>query len=417
MEITREQALGGWVELRVNGRLDSYWADHFKAVLEEVVRSGALKVRVNLAGVGYISSAGITVLIWCHKHLDSVRGKLVITNPSEAVTEILDATRLGEVLTIESSSLGTGRMTTVALGRRVLRERMIFEVFGSTTGPGLSCRVIGSPQPILEKGFGPEDCRTVQFSASSLGVGLGALGKDFGSCRDRFGEFLVAAGAAAYLPTDGSNVPDYLVTAADTQAELQVCYGLACEGAMPGFARFEAEPEVGRVPLSALVQGFLDVAKADRIGLVLLAEAASLMGAALRRSPVAGSVAGSPFTFPQVRDWLSFTAERAHDRSTALVVGVAVRGEAGPLAPLLRPLDREGALQGHFHAAAFSYRPLPRGELELRPTVTALFEQQSLQGLLHLLADHREAVGLGESEFVRGGGWFSPLGAITEAVP
>ncbi len=96
-------------------------------------------------------------------------------------------------------------------------------------------------------------------------------------------------------------------------------------------------------------------------------------------------------------------------RSTALVVGVVVRSDPGPLAPMLRPLDRAKSLWGHAHAAAFSYRPLPRGELDLRATLTELFEQQSLLGILHLLADHREAVGLGESEFIRGGGWFAPI--------
>jgi len=123
-------------------------------------------------------------------------------------------------------------------------------------------------------------------------------------------------------------------------------------------------------------------------------------------------VGGSPFAFPGVRDWLSFTVERAHMHSTALVVGVAVRGEPGPLAPLVRPLGKEPSLQGHCHAAAFSYRPLPRGEIELRPTVASLFERQTLQGILHLLADYREAVGLGESEFVRGACWFGSIGKV-----
>src|SRR5262249_6130441 len=156
------------------------------------------------------------------------------------------------------------------------------------------------------------------------------------------------------------------------------------------------------------------LARAERIGLVLVAESAGLMGAALRRSPVSGAVNGSPFAFPQVRDWLTITTERAHRHSTALIVGVACRGSPGPLAPLLRPLARDGTLWGHCHAAAFSYRPLPRGELELAPTVTALFERDSLQGILHLVADHREAVGLGESEFVRGGGWFAPIASLVE---
>jgi hypothetical protein len=126
-------------------------------------------------------------------------------------------------------------------------------------------------------------------------------------------------------------------------------------------------------------------------------------------------VKGGPFAFPQVRDWLTFTAERAFTHSLALVVGVAVRGDPGPLASLVRPLGKEPALQGHCHAAAFTYRPLPRGDFELRPFVTTLFEQQTLQGILHLLADNRPAVGLGESEFIRGACWFGPIGEVSHA--
>jgi hypothetical protein len=163
------------------------------------------------------------------------------------------------------------------------------------------------------------------------------------------------------------------------------------------------------VPLSRLAQGLLGVAEADRIALVVLVETAGLIGASLRAAPVAGALTGSPFAFPQVRDWLTFTGERAHLRATALVVGVAARGDPGPLAPLLRPLGTDPQVQGHCHAAPFSYRPLPRGEIELRPSVVELFEQQTLHGVLHLLADHREAVGLGESEFVRGACWFAPV--------
>jgi hypothetical protein len=161
------------------------------------------------------------------------------------------------------------------------------------------------------------------------------------------------------------------------------------------------------------------------------------MGAALRRSPVPEAldpresrtrshsalqrlpdlgvaVDNTPFAFPQVRDWLSFTAERAFVHSMAMIVGVAGRDSEGTAAPWVRPLKKEPRLWGHLHAAAFSYQPLPRGEVELRAAVTSLFEQQTLQGILHLLADQREGVGLGESQLVRGGCWFSPIGDVIE---
>jgi hypothetical protein len=119
------------------------------------------------------------------------------------------------------------------------------------------------------------------------------------------------------------------------------------------------------------------------------------------------------FAFPQVRDWLSFTAERAYPHSVALVTGVAAKGDGGPLAKFVRPLGGKD-LVGHCHAAAFSYRPLPRGELELHDSVTSLFENLTFQGILHLLADTRPILGLGESEFLRGACWFNPIGGVLD---
>ncbi len=76
---------------------------------------------------------------------------------------------------------------------------------------------------------------------------------------------------------------------------------------------------------------------------------------------------------------------------------------------MLRPLGKDGGATGHFHAAVFSYRALQRGELNLRTEIQALFNTESLQGLLHLLPDDREITGLGESEFLRGALWTGPI--------
>jgi hypothetical protein len=79
---------------------------------------------------------------------------------------------------------------------------------------------------------------------------------------------------------------------------------------------------------------------------------------------------------------------------------------------MLRPLGKGPDLKGHFHAAAFSYRPVKKGRLELKPMVATLFEAETLQGVLHLLGDDREIEGCGESEFVRGACWIGPIGEI-----
>jgi len=81
---------------------------------------------------------------------------------------------------------------------------------------------------------------------------------------------------------------------------------------------------------------------------------------------------------------------------------------------MIRPLGPGTPIAGHFHAAAFSYRPLQKGEIELKKTVRSLFETQALQGLLHLLSDDRAIAGAGQSEFVRGACWLAPLDEIVE---
>ena len=47
---------------------------------------------------------------------------------------------------------------------------------------------------------------------------------------------------------------------------------------------------------------------------------------------------------------------------------------------MVRPLGGGSAISGHFHAAVFTYGPLQRGRVELRPSVTKLFETERLQG-------------------------------------
>ena len=95
-----------------------------------------------------------------------------------------------------------------------------------------------------------------------------------------------------------------------------------------------------------------------------------------------------------------------------LLCGVATGSECAPLAALLRPMGAEASPQGHFHAAAFSYRPLKKAEIDLKGTASTLFETESLQGVLHLLADDREAAGPHQSEFVRGACWIAAISDI-----
>jgi anti-anti-sigma factor len=407
MEIVTQQ-FGDALEVKVKGRLDNYWTEHLRGNLEEVIRGGAHGIRLNLSEISFLSSAGVGLLVKFHTQLKGIGGSFVITSPSERVKQVLDLCRLSTILLAQTTPAAPPVHKTEV--RSFSSPAGSFEVIECAPGDALICERIGDPGLLKGCRFGPADCRTVAFPSTTFGFGLGAFGSGFDDAKTRFGEFLAVGGSAAYLPTDGTNVPDFMVSSGKLVPEMNVLYGLRCEGGFTHLMRFETAGVEGPISLAGLVRTALEVSQAQTVGIVMVVESAGLVGAALRRSPAAATgVNDAPFKYPEVRLWLSFSTERLYARSLALVSGVAVSSECAALAPILRPLGAEAWPLGHFHAAAFSYRPLQKGSIDLKTTVTSLFETETLQGVLHLLTDPRVAAGPQQSEFVRGACWIGAL--------
>jgi anti-anti-sigma factor len=410
MELTRRATARG-IEVAVEGRLDSYWADHLLDALEEAVRQGSHDITLDLAQVHYMSSAGIRVLVITHKRLSAIQGRLKIANPSESVVKILRLSGLAELLlsAVEPTPEAEAEVEGDARELPFEREGVQYTSYDVAPGARLRARVIGDPGRLEGCRFGAEDVAVMSIPTSSTVVGLGAFGSEFHECRSRFGEFLSVAGTAAYLPTDGGGVPDYFVSAEASLPEMSLLYGVACDGTFPRLVRFEAGKESGPVSLSEVLDVCLSLGELDEAGLVLVAESAGLAGAALRKSPAMGEQPHAPFGYPEIREWLSFSSERVYARSVVVAAGVAVRTPAGLLDAMVRPLGENAFPAGHVHAAAFTYAPLPRGRIDLRETVAGLYETERLQTVLHLLRDGRPITGAGESAFSRGACWIGPL--------
>ena len=409
MEITR-QRLNDTFELRVKGRLDAYWSGHLSNEIAEVLREGARSIRLNMTEVEYVSSAGIRVLFQSYKQLHEIHGTFAVSQPSEAVRSVLELAGVGELL-FEKARAGDGQAAAPAQAETFVRGHTRFEILESRPST-MTARVIGSPELLVGCQFHKEHCQELPFGQEALGVGLGAFGKNFEDCQSRFGEFLAAAGVAAYLPTDGSNVPDYILSTGNFVPRLQVLYGLACEGDFSKIVYFESRDNSVQLTLREIVEACWEMAGSDAIALAMIAESAGLMGAALRQSPASAASPQPAFEHPQIRQWLSFTAERAYARSVAFVVGVATSNPRSRLNTIIRPLAKDCNLAGHFHAASFSYHPLTKGETNLREAARRLFEVENLEGVLHLLNDERES-GAGQSEFFRGACWIGSIAQLS----
>ena len=81
----------------VTGEVDLYTAPRFKDVLLQTIDDGALQVVVDLAGVTFIDSTALGVLVSGGKSLDRRSGSLAISCPDEKIRRILEITGLDTV--------------------------------------------------------------------------------------------------------------------------------------------------------------------------------------------------------------------------------------------------------------------------------------------------------------------------------
>jgi anti-anti-sigma factor len=402
MEITRTPGEGR-VRLALAGRLDATWSAHVQDALAECIRMGQHEIELDLAAVPFCSSAGIRVLLVTHRQLHGIHGRLAVVACSAEVRQVLELAGLRALLATAAPAQPAVQQGTP---ERIERGGVCYELHPLDAAAHIAVRPIGDPGALLTDGALRGELLVERFPPSRLAVGVGAFGGDTDGCGARLGELLAVGGAAVTLAGTGDGNPDWLLCADRFVPDARLAYGLVGDGAFALEARFETHPDAEPLPLTALLEAALAFVAAPTVAFAVIADAAQLVGARLRRSPL-GQRAGV-FAFPAIREHLDFTAEPAYAGGTALIAGFASTAPSAALAAHLRPMAADGALRAHVHAAALPYRPIRRGRIGLAETVRALFETQRVSGLLHLLNDWRPGTGAGQTRLHRGALWCAP---------
>lgn len=98
MTITKT-ADGAALTLAVEGRLDTVTSPDLEAELNGSL-AGVSDLTLDFAGLEYISSAGLRVLLAAQKKMN-VQGKMRVINVGETVGEVFDITGFSDILTVE----------------------------------------------------------------------------------------------------------------------------------------------------------------------------------------------------------------------------------------------------------------------------------------------------------------------------
>src|SRR5439155_6553557 len=125
------------------------------------------------------------------------------------------------------------------VGSTLSRHGLLCEVFDLSPTARMALTTIGGAHAVGSAADREAALNSLPCRPSTTAIGIGAFGVSDEEGVHRLGELLAVAGAAAYLPADGTEVPDYLVTSGDAPLDLRVSRGLACDGAFARHMRFE----------------------------------------------------------------------------------------------------------------------------------------------------------------------------------
>lgn len=89
--------------VEVNGRVDSMTANDLGSALSGTIEGGHTQIVLDLAGVDYMSSAGLREIVSALKKVKKMSGDVRIAQPSERVLEVLEMAGLDTIIQIYST--------------------------------------------------------------------------------------------------------------------------------------------------------------------------------------------------------------------------------------------------------------------------------------------------------------------------
>lgn len=399
MELVTEKK-GAIFIVRAKGRLDASWTDFFTEAFLEFIRQGEHDLLIDAAGISFLSSAGIRSLVRIHKDLTKLKGRFRIFNANEFVVNTLQMTGFG--VWIEKKS-----------------EANLVEVYDTEAVNGLpaDCFLIEKNAEMMlstvnhwtpwEKADGGK-LKTIDYQSDTFSVGIGCPQGSASENQTMPGDFMVVAGNILFQSPEEESRPDFLQPLENFIPKFRVLQALEAKGNMSHLIRFKPDAVSQNFSVSALIDKCHNLLQSDNILFVILAESDGVLGAHLIQSPtlISNSVRVEGIG---LREWLTFTGERAFIGDQVLAVGFASLKPKQSLKPLLRQPSIDDEWFSHIHAAVFPYQPIQNGLLDLQTQLTRFLNGPPPKALMHLINDQRAEAGLGQTRFSRGAVWCSAI--------
>jgi anti-anti-sigma factor len=104
---TSTETVDGVAVVSVEGEVDLVTSEQLRgALLDALEESG--RVTVDLTGLTFIDSSGLSALVDAHRRARDAGGVLILRNPTPMLRRLLDITRLESLLVVEPDPVGSG---------------------------------------------------------------------------------------------------------------------------------------------------------------------------------------------------------------------------------------------------------------------------------------------------------------------
>ncbi len=396
----------GVAVVRLEGRLDGFGVQEAGKILPALADGS--RVVFDFAGVSYISSAGVRLLLSAHKAALSSGGAVALASLQPFCASVLDMSGLAGMIPAFASVPQAvhelrGRDGSSEQAEKCVTDAgsFVFHPIGAGTG---TIDVLGDIANVLDCAITGELVAGKPFFETEYSLGLGALGAAPEDYLPVMGEAIMVAGAMVWLPTDGHDTPDYMIPRkASTSIVLHTGFNASLRGGFNEFAEFTA-PAGRPAKIRDIYRALFDLAKERRfdfrgvIGMAMRAEIHEAFGAGLKKSPLLANrpANGKPITDPSnFPEWFESDTAPRNQGTTALVCGAGA-DLTSDLSRIDQSLLRRmfyvnpancGQLTEvlHNHAVFFTGAPPPGGRHDMDVEMRRVVDAGKFVDMRHLL--------------------------------
>jgi anti-anti-sigma factor len=387
----------GYKCLLLKGRIDALSSTDIEREFNALILAGERIIIVDLAGVDYVSSAGLRVFLGIQKRLKKVGGQVILFRPFKSVLEVFSISGLTDMFRIVSSveeigeSIRSEAVTTEVVSREF--EGIVIEYMKFSEDKGYFY-IVGSQDNLARAAYAERDVVTVKPSDMQFGTGLATFGEKYEDYKDLFGESMMINRNFFFYPAVKHPVVDFMIDShVDANFSYKFLHGFGFNGPYQYILSFNCKN--GFMEIDNLIKAIFDITDKNILGIVLLAESKGILGMHLKKVPITeqrpvnGKDIFDPVNFPE---WIDFPIEPADINNIIAGTGIAIK-DRSLVRSDLKTIISEGSFF-HIHAGIFEKGPLSKQLKDFEKELKRVLSELQIYKVQHILGKSRLSWGL-----------------------